>query len=126
VTDRLPAGVFYDAECEFCVNTVRRVEQGLVRRGFELLPLQTPGAAAALGVSEHELLDEMRLRLQDGRVFGGAEAIAQIARRIWWAWPLWALSRLPGAMRPMDAMYRWFARNRGCVSGSCARPQGPA
>jgi predicted DCC family thiol-disulfide oxidoreductase YuxK len=115
------AGVFYDAECQFCVNAIRRFERGLVRRGFELLPLQTPGAGAALGVPDVELLDEMRLRLEDGRVYGGAEAIMQIARRMWWAWPLWALSRLPGAMRPMDAMYKWFARRRGCVNGACQR-----
>jgi len=31
----------------------------------------------------------MRLRLRDGRVFGGAAAVVEIARRIWWAWPLW-------------------------------------
>ena len=54
----------------------------------------------------------MRLRLTDGTVFGGAEAVVEIARRIWWAWPLWAISRLPGAMRPLHAGYRWLARRR--------------
>ena len=43
----------------------------------------------------------------------------EIARRIWWAWPLWAVSRLPGAMRPMHAAYRWLARRRGCANGAC-------
>jgi hypothetical protein len=42
-----------------------------------------------------------------------------IARRIWWAWPLWALSRVPGAMPLLTAAYRWIARNRHCLNGGC-------
>jgi hypothetical protein len=53
-------------------------------------------------------------------VFGGAAAVVEIARRIWWAWPLWALSRLPGAMRQLQASYRWIARRRSCANDACA------
>ncbi|MEO8258821.1 MAG: DCC1-like thiol-disulfide oxidoreductase family protein [Acidobacteriota bacterium] len=123
--DQSFASVFYDADCQFCVNTVRRFASVLARRRFELLPLQTPGASAEFGVSDDQLLAEMRLRLRDGTVFGGAAAVVEIARRIWWAWPLWALSRLPGAMRPMDAAYRWIARRRNCANGACAIEAGP-
>ena len=92
------AAIFYDAACPFCVNMVERFHRSLVRRRFEFTPLQTPGACGMLGVDDDHLLDEMRLRLRDGQVFAGADAVAEIARRIWWGWPLWALSRLPGAM----------------------------
>jgi len=118
---RTGADVFYDADCRFCAAGARRFERVLTRRRFSLVPLQAADAAARLGVDQSHLLDEMRVRFEDGRVVGGAEAIMQIARRIWWAWPLWAFSRLPGVARPMDAAYKWFARNRGCVSGSCRR-----
>jgi predicted DCC family thiol-disulfide oxidoreductase YuxK len=94
--DRSFASVFYDADCQFCVNAARRFERVLARRRFELVPLQVPGASAKFAVPDDQLLAEMRLRLRDGRVFGGAAAVVEIARRIWWAWPLWALSRLPG------------------------------
>ena len=87
-----------------------------VRAGAAANPRRVSGL---LGVPEDQLLDEMRLRLHDGTVFGGAAAVVEIARRIWWAWPLWALSRLPGAMRPMRATYRWIARHRSCVNGAC-------
>src|SRR6202043_504019 len=117
--DRSFASVFYDADCRFCVDAAGRFRRVLARRRFELVPLQTPGAAAEFGVSDDQLLAEMRLRLHDGRVFGGAAAVVEIARRIWWAWPLWALSRLPGAMRPMHATYRWIARRRSCANGAC-------
>jgi predicted DCC family thiol-disulfide oxidoreductase YuxK len=117
--DRFFASVFYDADCRFCVSAARRFERILARRRFELVPLQVPGASAQFGVPDDQLLAEMRLRLRDGRVFGGAAAVVEIARRIWWAWPLWALSRLPGAMRPMHATYRWIARRRSCANGAC-------
>ena len=116
---RSSASVFYDADCRFCVNAARRFERVLARRWVELVPLQIPGASAELGVPDDRLLDEMRLRLNDGTVFGGAAAVVEIARRIWWAWPLWALSRLPGAMRPIRATYRWIAAHRSCPNGPC-------
>jgi predicted DCC family thiol-disulfide oxidoreductase YuxK len=114
------ARIFYDADCRFCVSAARRFERVLARRRFELVPLQIPGASADLGISGDQLLAEMRLRLHDGTVFGGAAAVVEIARRIWWTWPLWALSRLPGALRPMGATYRWIARHRSCANGACA------
>ena len=117
--DRSVASVFYDADCQFCVNAARRFERVLARRRLELVPLQIPGAASKFGVPDDQLLAEMRLQLHDGTVLGGAAAVVEIARRIWWAWPLWALSRLPGAMGPMRATYRWIARRRSCTNGAC-------
>ena len=116
--------VYYDADCGFCLAIVRRCERMLLRRRLVLVPLQSPGAARLLGVSDDDLLTEMRLRLADGTVFGGAAAVVEIARRIWWAWPLWALSSVPGAMSPLRALYRWVARNRYCVNGVCEIAQG--
>jgi predicted DCC family thiol-disulfide oxidoreductase YuxK len=115
------ASVCYDADCRFCINAARRFERLLARRRFELVPLQIPGASADLGIPGDQLLAKMRLRLHDGTVLGGAAAVVEIARRIWWAWPLWALSRLPGAMRPMRAGYQWMARRRSCANGACLR-----
>lgn len=61
----------------------------------------------------------MRLLLADGRNLGGADAVAEIVRHIWWAWPLWAISRFPGAMPVLRAAYRVLAANRHCVNGVC-------
>jgi alginate O-acetyltransferase complex protein AlgI len=119
--------VFYDADCSMCTNGARRFGPLLAQRGMSLEPLQAPDACERLGIREDERLAEMRLRLDDGTVFGGAAALAEIARRIWWAWPVWALSRLPGATRPMRAAYNWVARHRGCVNDACLvdrRPEG--
>jgi predicted DCC family thiol-disulfide oxidoreductase YuxK len=117
--ERVAGSVFYDGECSICVGGARRFGPLLARRRIDLVPLQSPDACKRLGIREAERLREMRLRLVDGTVFGGAAAVVEIARRIWWAWPLWALSRLPGAMRSLRAAYDWVARHRSCANGVC-------
>jgi predicted DCC family thiol-disulfide oxidoreductase YuxK len=113
------AAIYYDDECSFCRGMLQRFGRTLARRRFTFVPLQAPGAARVLGVSDDHLLDEMRVRLDDGAVCGGASAVMAIARRIWWAWPFWALSQLPGVMSLLDMGYRWVARNRHCLHGAC-------
>ncbi|HKE88010.1 MAG TPA: DUF393 domain-containing protein [Vicinamibacterales bacterium] len=119
---RIAATIYYDGDCRLCAGTARRLEQVLSRRHLALRPLQTTGAATILGVSEEQLLEEVRLHLDDGSVLGGANAVVEIARRIWWAWPLWAMSRAPGVMPRLHHLYRWVARNRYCLSGACRQP----
>jgi predicted DCC family thiol-disulfide oxidoreductase YuxK len=117
------AAIYYDDECQFCRDTLRRFGRALARRRFKFVPLQSPGAARVLGIDDRHLLDEMRVLFENGAVYGGASAVVAIARRIWWAWPLWAVSHVPGVMPAMNAAYRWIARNRSCLNGACAIPR---
>jgi predicted DCC family thiol-disulfide oxidoreductase YuxK len=112
--------VFFDRECAVCMALARRFRHTLARRGFGLAALQDPRAAALLNLPPSELLREMRVATADGNVLGGAAAIVYLARRIWWAWPLSAAARLPGASDLLDAGYRWFADHRGCASRTCS------
>jgi predicted DCC family thiol-disulfide oxidoreductase YuxK len=122
------AAIYYDDECQICRDMLQRFGRTLAERRFTFVPLQSPGAARVLGVSNERLMDEMRVRLDDGLVFGGASAVAAIARRIWWAWPLWALSRVPGVMSLLNVAYRRIARNRHCPNELCtgSRRAGPS
>jgi predicted DCC family thiol-disulfide oxidoreductase YuxK len=106
------AWVLYDADCGACIRLARRFENVLARRGFELLPLQTPWVRERLGFSDAQLLAEMRLLFADGKTFGGADAVVRLAKQIWWAWPMWLISRTPGAMPLLRRGYRWFAHRR--------------
>jgi len=65
----------------------------------------------------------MRLLLADGRSVGGADAVVEIARHVWWAWPLWLVSRFPGMRPVLRAVYRSIAANRHCVGGVCKVPR---
>ena len=55
----------------------------------------------------------------DGHCIGGADALLEIARDFWWAWPLRQLRPIPGVTQILRVAYRWIARNRSCAAGNC-------
>ena len=116
--------LFYDADCGFCVRLAGRVRPWLVRRHFQLLPLQTPGCREHLGLTEAELLAEMWLLLPDGQKSGGADALLEIGRHFWWTWPVRQAARLPVVRRWLRAGYGWGARHRYCGNGVCGVKRG--
>ena len=118
---KTPAGwIYFDAECRFCVAHRRRWGRVFERRGFVWLPLQTPGAAERLGVTDAQLRAEMWLQFADGRTFSGVNAWSAQMRRVWWLWPLGVVLALPGFNAAARALYRWVAKNRHCLGGACA------
>lgn len=117
----LPIGwVFYDADCPFCARGAARWSEGFARRGFVWLPLQTPGTAARLHVTEADLRAEMRLQLADGTIYSGIHAWLVLLRSIWWLRPLAAVMALPPLGGLAATGYRWIARHRHCLGGRCA------
>jgi len=115
--------LFYDGECSMCCEAARRAERILAGQRFQLCTLHSPEASKRLGLSGRALYREMRLLLADGRNLGGADAVLEIARRIWWAWPLWVFSYLPGVKPFFHAVYRVIAANRHCIGGACKIPR---
>src|ERR1039458_9906211 len=101
ITETNGGCVFYDAQCRFCTTWARRGERWLGKRGFRFAPLS-------------ELADELKLVTGSGETIGGARAVVYLARQIWWAWPLWAISRDPGVMRQLECVYRRFSSRRNC------------
>ena len=130
--------ILYDGDCQFCLDWVRRMKPVFVHRGFEFLPLQTPWVRAFFHVPEAELLSEMRVIANKvsngnsgrtehnecvGQGFGGADAIVELAKHVWWAWPLVAIAQIPGTRRLLRAGYRAIAERRYCVDGRCPVPR---
>jgi predicted DCC family thiol-disulfide oxidoreductase YuxK len=111
--------VFYNADCGFCSGWAGCVHDLLARRGYHLAPLQTEWVRQRLGLMEGEPLVEMKLLTADGRILGGADAMIQIARSVWWTWPFFALAQLPGIKLILRIVYRWVARNRHCHGNDC-------
>ncbi|HXW17711.1 MAG TPA: DCC1-like thiol-disulfide oxidoreductase family protein [Candidatus Acidoferrales bacterium] len=114
--------VFFDADCAFCMSIARRLQPALEARGFGVATLQDPRAQAHLTVPADELLDELRLLTEDGRQFGGADAIVFIARHVWWGWPFWLLAQIPGMRFILRTAYRKIAQRRHCAAASCPHP----
>lgn len=99
--------IYFDGSCGMCSASAKRFERIVGSRGFKFAPF------------EGEAPDEMKLRTRDGRMLGGADALIYIARRIWWAWPVWVISLVPGARWLMRRLYSRVARNRHRISGAC-------
>lgn len=115
-----PVGwIFYDAACRFCVAGRRRWGGLFERRGYVWLPLQTPGTAGRLGVTQPQLMAEMWVLPASGRPINGVGAWIELMRRVWWLSPLAFVLALPGIKAVGQALYRWIARNRYCFSGAC-------
>ena len=117
--------IFYDAQCPLCLRG--RTVWGRVfdRRGFEWVPLQSPGAAGRPGLPETALLEEMKLQLSDRRIIGGIDAWIELFRSVWWLWQAGALLSLPGLHGLGQLFYRWIAHNRYCFGGKCSVPTKP-
>src|SRR5579864_8159513 len=110
--------LFFDAECTFCTRLARWLRPILERRGLAVAPLQDPRVGALLGLTDAELLRELRFLLSDGTQFGGADAMLALAREIWWARPLVWVARVPGVIDLLRLSYRAFAERRHCAAAA--------
>ena len=113
---------FFDAECGFCTQIARWLAPILRRRGMDVAPLQDPRVRALLGLSQADLMREMRVVMADGTHSGGADAAVALSHEIWWARPLIWASRVPGMMGVLRRAYHWTAARRHCSAETCAVP----
>lgn len=111
--------VGYDGDCPLCVGLARRFERTLRRRRFDVAPLQTPWLRERLGLPADDAPTEMRLLTLEDQVFGGADAVIEIARHVWWAWPVFAFAQMSAGRAILHAGYRWIAKRRNCLGGAC-------
>ena len=61
---------------------------------------------------------EMKVIGSDSKLYGGANAILYVCKKIWWASPLWALAHIPFARTIFDYIYKLIAKRRHC-HGMC-------
>lgn len=112
--------LLYDGTCRFCTAQaarLRRMSHGRV----EVISAYAPGVRERFPMVPQEgIMGEIKLVEADGRVLGGAAAIARTLEH--GGGPLGLLARLYRVwpVRPIaDAGYRLIARNRSRISGKC-------
>lgn len=115
--------VYYDGECGWCRGLAEGNADRLARRGYRAEPLQGPGVAERLGVTEAALRAEMHLLTPDGRCRVGADALLELARVGRWSRPLAWVGGWPGVHALLRRAYRWVADHRTCRNGACALPE---
>lgn len=111
--------ILYDGSCGVCRTGVQGRKELLRRNGFEIRAIQDPWVQEHVSVSSDELLRDLQLILNDGRRLAGSDAYRFVMRRIWWAYPFYLLSILPGLSAIFNWAYRTFANNRHKISQAC-------
>ena len=75
-----PAGwILYDDSCGFCRRWVPLWESTLLRRGFEVAPLQGAWVKEKVQLTDEQLLEDIRLLLPSGELVSGAS----YRRKLW-------------------------------------------
>jgi predicted DCC family thiol-disulfide oxidoreductase YuxK len=114
--------VLYDGSCGFCTGSVGKMAPVLTRYGFAYEPLQSDWVQALVAEKNLELLDGIKLLTPDYQLYVGAEMFFQLARRIWWAKPVYWARFIPGIPWLAQAVYAQIAKRRYQLSGTCALP----
>lgn len=80
---------------------------------------------AAVGLTAEDGMEQAWFVNANGRLTGGAEAINQVMRYVWWAKPFTYLYHVPGIRQLQNWAYGWVAANRYKMPGAtdaCAIP----
>lgn len=114
--------VLYDGTCGFCRKWVPYWKSTLNRHGFQIAPLQSTWVAEKINLPPDQLLSDIRVLLPDGSHRSGADAYRYVLRRLGWTMPLYVLAATPPFRQLFDRIYRFVARNRYRLWGTCELP----
>jgi predicted DCC family thiol-disulfide oxidoreductase YuxK len=112
--------VIYDGMCEFC-----RAQIGLLKcldlwgvLQFESLHSERISSEFPM-ISHEDLLKRMYVVSSDHFIYGGADAVKYISRKLILLWPIALLLHIPYTMPLWNMMYDFIARNRYRIAGKC-------
>jgi predicted DCC family thiol-disulfide oxidoreductase YuxK len=92
-----------------------------VSNRIAVLPWQTPGLLARVGLTPQQAMDSAWFVHADRRTVAAAKAINESLAALHWVFkPLAWLYKLPGIKQLEDALYKWVAANRYRLPGSTA------
>jgi predicted DCC family thiol-disulfide oxidoreductase YuxK len=79
-----------------------------------------PQQLAALGLTDEDGMTQVWFVDENGRLTGGAEAVNEVMKRVWWLRAFTFLYKLPGLKQLQSHAYRWVANNRYRLPGGTA------
>ena len=115
---RLP--VLFDGGCPLCRRTVRIIRALDWNDRLQFVDATNAEARAffAPTLTEREVMIEMYVIDEHGRLHGGFEGYLQIARVVPLLWVLGLIGRLPGIRQLGHKIYKFIAANR-VIRGRC-------
>lgn len=112
--------VLYDGQCRFCRSQIAILRRCDLAGGLTFTSLHAPSVATDFPeLSYDDLLDQMYVVSRNGQARGGAEAVRYLSRTLPLLWPLAVLLHVPGSLPLWKALYRFVARHRLKIAGSC-------
>ena len=114
--------VIYDSQCNFCrtsVQQLRRLDLGGRRLAY--ISLHDHRVAARYpDLTPEQLMEQMYVVVNDGRRYGGADAVRYLSRRLPTLWIAAPILHLPGTANLWRWLYQQVANRRYKLSGkSC-------
>ena len=117
--------IVYDGECGFCQGQVARIRRWDRRDAFEYVPRQTVGLVERFPVlASGDFETGMRLICRPDKVYVGADAVYEIARRLRGPRLIAWVYRVPLVHWTCRRMYAWVAANRarlGPAASDCLK-----
>ncbi|MEO6421064.1 MAG: DUF393 domain-containing protein [Polyangiaceae bacterium] len=111
----------YDGHCRICTAGAKRLARWGAPGRVELRSFQEDGALAAFpGIAFDECMKRIVVVSPDGRVFGGAEAIARVVMTIRVVGFAAYAYYVPGVRQLAELAYRTVANNRYSLGGKTA------
>ena len=119
-TTRRPVA-FYDGGCPICRREIAHYRRLDRRSAIDWRDIVAdPGALANTGIDWEDAMRRFHALDSTGRVRSGVDAFAVVWEALpGWCWLARAVRGL-GLVRPLDAVYRWYARRRyrrRCAAG---------
>jgi predicted DCC family thiol-disulfide oxidoreductase YuxK len=111
--------VIYDGNCQFCTRQVQRLHRWDGSGRLAFLSLHDPSVSHfAPGITHEQLMEQMYVVSQSGRIRGGAAAFRYLTRRLPWLWPLAPLLHFPFSLPVWRWLYAQVAQRRYRLSSS--------
>ncbi|MEM6106314.1 DUF393 domain-containing protein [Mycobacterium sp. 050272] len=102
----------FDGRCGVCTRAVNALVRWDRTGMLRVEPMQTPGMAERLGVTDDRMLESAWWVDSSGVVLAGAHAMnAALSAALGTSVPLWVY-RLPGVGAVQNGIYRWFSSHR--------------
>jgi predicted DCC family thiol-disulfide oxidoreductase YuxK len=112
--------VIYDGKCRFCRGQVALLRRADLRGSLRTVSLHDPGVARDFPeLSADDLHARMYVVDTRGRAHGGAAAVRYLTRRLPLLWPLAVPLHVPGSLPLWERLYRFVARHRYRIAGTC-------
>ncbi|MBK1734153.1 hypothetical protein CKO15_02415 [Halorhodospira abdelmalekii] len=104
--------VFFDGQCPVCRREIALYQRLDRAAAIEWRDLHEPDALEGTALTWEEAMQRFHCKDRDGTLYGGVAAFTVVWSYLpYWRWLAWFVRGF-GLTRPLEPLYRWYARRR--------------